>query len=286
MRKNEIWVVTGASGGMGSVLVDKLLASGRKVAAFTRTPEKVERRHPGAENLVAIQVDICSEESVRAGHEAVLARFGRYDVLVNTAGYALDGALEEISDAEAREAFNVNLFGMLNVCRIFVPGLREQGEGCVINFGSIDSIVATPNHAVYSATKFAADALTDALNKEAGQFGIAAICVKSGPMQTDFISHKIHAKKELAAYASVRRAAQEQDAAIAGREKADPEKVADLLIRLSGEAAPPKNLYLTRESVETARRKWTFVENEFEEWKWATLCVDYPREECYHGKRG
>ena len=285
MRKNEIWVVTGASGGIGRVLVSQLLAKGFSVAALTRKPAVVAEQQGAQEKLLVVETNICEESSVQAALAAVVERFGRYDVVVNTAGYALRGAIEEITDEEARAAFNVNLFGMLNVCRNFVPGLREQGGGFVINFAGIESVVATPYNAVYNATKFATDALTDALNKEAGQFGIAAICVKTGPMRTEYISHKQEAALKLDAYDDVRAAAAEAEAALEGNETVDPEKLAALLIRLTEEENPPKNLYLAKKSVETIREKWSFLENEFETWKWATVWVDFPKEECYYGKR-
>jgi len=285
MRKNEIWVVTGASGGIGRVLVRQLLAKGCSVAALTRKPAVVAEQQGAQEKLLVVETNICEESSVQAALAAVVERFGRYDVVVNTAGYALRGAIEEITDEEARAAFNVNLFGMLNVCRNFVPGLREQGGGFVINFAGIESVVATPYSAVYNATKFATDALTDALNKEAGQFGIAAICVKTGPMRTEYISHKQDAALKLDAYDDVRAAAAEAEAALEGNETVDPEKLAALLIRLTEEENPPKNLYLAKKSVDTIREKWSFLENEFETWKWATVWVDFPKEECYYGKR-
>ena len=283
--ENKTWVVTGASGGIGAVLVKQLLAGGYRVAALSRTPEKVVEQQGDHAELLTVQVDIRSEESVQKAREKILERYGRVDVVVNTAGYGLWGAIEEISDAEAREIFEVNLFGMLNVCRNFVPDLREQGGGMVINFACMESVIATANHAITNATRFAVDALTDALNKEAGQFGISAICVKSGPMRTEYAAHCRESAVKLEAYEDIRQAAEAAEAEIRGREKADPEKVAALLIRLSGEKEVPKNLYLTGESVEKIRGKWDFLENEFEEWKWATLCVDFPKEECYHGKR-
>lgn len=285
MKENKNWVVTGASGGIGAVLVEKLLEKGFCVAALSRTPEKIEARHGAQERLRAIGVDVRSEESVLKAREEAKAFLGRVDVVVNTAGYGLGGAIEEVSDQEARAVFDVNVFGALNVCRHFVTDLREQGGGCVINFACMDSVIATEYNAVYHATKYAMDALTDALNKEAGQFGIRAICVKNGPMRTGYLDNKQYATAQLEVYQQARRENQANEARYGAAAAADPKKVAELLIRLSGEEEVPKDLYLTRESVQAIREKWDALEQEFETWKWATLCVDFPKEECYYGKR-
>ena len=163
--------------------------------------------------------------------------------------------------------------------------LREQGGGCIINFACMDSVIATGYNAVYHATKYAMDALTDALNKEAGQFGIRAICVKNGPMRTDYLDNKQYAAEQLEVYQQARQENRAREARYGAAAAADPGKVAELLIRLSGEEEAPKDLYLTQESVKAIREKWDALEQEFETWKWATLCVDFPKEECYFGKR-
>ena len=286
MKQNKIWVVTGACGGFGTALVETLLERGFCVAGMTRTPETLLSRHAGAEDLLAVRTDVTSEASVLAAREEILKRFGRVDVVVNAAGYGLDGAIEEVSDAEARALFDVDLFGMRYVCRAFVPDLREQGGGYVINYAEEEAIAATACHAVSHAAQFAIDALTDALNKEAGQFGISAVCLKCGPMRTDYLSHKHGAALSLDAYDAIREERAAKNAALRGKEPVSPKKTAELLIRLTGEEEAPKDLYLTRESVRMAREAWDGLEAEFEKWKWATLCVDFPKEECYYGKRG
>lgn len=286
MKQNRIWAVTGACGGFGGALVETLLKQGFCVAAMTRTPETLLERYKENENLLVIRVDITHEEQVLSARAKILERFGRVDVVVNAAGYGLDGAIEEVSDAEARSLFNVNLFGMLNICRTFVPDLREQGGGYIINYAGEESIAATAYHAVSHAAQFAIDALTDALNKEAGQFGISAICLKCGPMRTEYLSHKQNAALSLNVYGAIREESSVKDTSLHGKEPVCPQKTAELLIRLTGEEDPPKDLYLSQKSILMARRSWDELEAEFEKWKWATLCVDFPKEDCYYGKRG
>lgn len=283
MRQNKIWVVTGANGGFGRTLVRRLLDEGYKAAAVCRNPG--DAGFPENENLITVRADIRDEASVKRAKEEILKAFGRIDVVVNCAGYGLWGAVEEVSDKEARDLFDVNLFGMLNVCRTFIPDLRIQEGGTFFNLSCVDSVSARPYASVYHAAQFATDAVINCMRVETGPFGVKVICVKNGPMRTGFASRKKTAACRLDEYSALREREMGAERGLIGKEPADPDKTAALLIELSGKEEVPGNLYLTRESVERAREKWEFIENEYTEWEWATKCVDFPREECYFGKR-
>lgn len=283
MRQNKVWVVTGANGGFGRTLIRRLLDGGYKAAAVCRDPESAD--FPADENLVTVRADIRDEADVKKAKEEILKAFGRIDVVVNSAGYGLLGAVEEVSDSEARDLFDVNLFGTLNVCRIFISTLRTQESGTFFNLSCIDSVSAGPYASVYHAAQFATDAVINCMRQETEPFGVKVICVKNGPMRTGFISRKKTAGRLLDEYREIRERVMDADRELSGNEPADPEKTAALLIELSGKDEVPGNLYLTRESVQKAREKWEFIENEYAEWEWATKCVDFPREECYFGKR-
>ncbi len=285
MRKNKTWVVTGASGGFASVLIPRLLEKGHNVAAISRNPGKVKECPDAPGALFVVEGAVENEDSIIAAKEKILERFGSVDVVINTAGYGLTGAIEEITDREARDIFNVNCFGLVNVFRNFIGYFRERGEGLLINMACIDSIRSETYNAVYHASRYAADAVNEALNKEVRPFGVAAICVKCGYMRTDYIAHKQHAAKELEAYDDIRKQALAADEAMRGNEPADPEKVADLLISLSAQDDVPFSLYLTDEAVDAGRAKMKAIEDEYKEWRWASDGVDFPVSESYHGER-
>jgi NAD(P)-dependent dehydrogenase (short-subunit alcohol dehydrogenase family) len=118
---------------------------------------------------------VTQPESVNQAIECVLQRFGRIDVLVNNAGYALRGAVEEISDEQVRQMFDVNVSGVLRMIRAVAPYMRQQRAGRIINIGSISGKLSTLVNGTYSATKFALEALSDALRLELAPFGIQAV---------------------------------------------------------------------------------------------------------------
>ena len=142
MDTRQTWFITGASRGFGLELVHQLLRQGRRVAATSRDVAEL-RRAVGVDvaDFLPLAVDLASEASVGSAVRAAVERFGRIDVVVNNAGYGQLGSLEELSDAEARANFEVNVFGTLNVVRQVMPQLRRQGGGRVINVSSIAGLV-------------------------------------------------------------------------------------------------------------------------------------------------
>src|SRR5688572_17188236 len=128
--KNKVWFVTGASKGLGLSLVKKLLSEGYLVAATSRNRADLEKAiDAGPENFLPLVVDLKNEASIEKAIKATVDHFGKIDVVVNNAGYGLAGALEELSDSEARENFDINVFGSLNVIRKSLPYLRKQKSG-------------------------------------------------------------------------------------------------------------------------------------------------------------
>ncbi|RZL12133.1 MAG: SDR family NAD(P)-dependent oxidoreductase, partial [Hymenobacter sp.] len=154
MSTPKTWFVTGASQGLGLALVKRLLREGHQVAATSRTTEALAQAvgTPSAAFL-PLQVDLGSDASVQAAIAQTISTFGRLDVVVNNAGYGIGGSIEELTDAETRAAFEVNVFGTLNVCRQALPQLRRQGAGHIINISSIAALAGATGWAVYSATK-------------------------------------------------------------------------------------------------------------------------------------
>jgi NAD(P)-dependent dehydrogenase (short-subunit alcohol dehydrogenase family) len=152
MNNNKIWFVTGASKGLGLTLVKRLLKQGFKVAATSRNIADLETAVGSTSaDFLPLAVNIKSEESVQQAIEKTIGAFGKIDVLVNNAGYGLLGGIEEISDAEARDNFDVNVFGLLNVTRNVLPHLRQQKSGYIINISSIGALMASIPAAAFIA---------------------------------------------------------------------------------------------------------------------------------------
>src|SRR5688572_17296384 len=141
MKNKKVWLVTGASKGLGLSLVQQLLQQGHAVAATSRSKKALtEAVGQESENFLPLQMDIISESSVQLGVQKALSHFGHIDVVVNNAGYGLLGSLEELTDAEVRADFDVNVFGALNIIRAVTPHLRQRRSGHVINISSIGGV--------------------------------------------------------------------------------------------------------------------------------------------------
>lgn len=206
-----MWLVTGASKGIGREVVEAALGHGGIVIAGSRHPEELTRwalEHELQDRVLSVALDVTDESSVAEAVHSGLERFGRIDVLVNNAGYLLYGGIEELSDAEVRTSFDVNVFGLLNVTRAVLAVMREQGSGHIIDMASISANVTSPSTGLYSATKAAVLMLTEALADEGRDIGVKATAICPGGVRTDFLdrSSARRAQKVIEAYRSVREA--------------------------------------------------------------------------------
>ena len=186
----KVWFITGASQGLGLALTKELLTQGYRVAATSRRKERlVEALGNPTDAFLPLECDLLDEDSIRRTVTTTVAHFGQLDVIVNNAGYGLLGALEEVSDAEARQNFDVNVFGTLNIIRHALPYLRKQHSGHFFNIASVGGFSGGfPGFGVYCATKFAVHGFTEALSEEVKPFGIAATVVSPGYFRTNFLS--------------------------------------------------------------------------------------------------
>ena len=179
---SQVILITGCSTGIGRDLAQRLAQSGYTVVATARHVESMNDL-PVA---LKLPLDVSQMDSVKGAVEHTLRQFGRIDVLVNNAGYALRGALEEVPDKKVQQMFDVNVFGVLRMIRAVVPQMRKQQSGRIINISSIAGKLSTPVNGTYSATKFALEALSDALRQELAPFEIQVIVVEPGAIKTHF----------------------------------------------------------------------------------------------------
>ena len=147
MSTNKVWLVTGASGGLGLATVKGLLAAGYRVAATTRDVEKLRAAvggDYGDAQFLPLAMQVTDEADVQRGIAAITAHFGRLDVVMNNAGYILIGAIEELSDAEIRANFDVNVFATMHIIRAVMPVFRTQNSGYFLNIASISGSTTAP----------------------------------------------------------------------------------------------------------------------------------------------
>jgi NAD(P)-dependent dehydrogenase (short-subunit alcohol dehydrogenase family) len=239
---SQVILITGCSTGIGRDLAERLTGAGYTVVATARRVETLETL-PAA---LKLPLDVTQPASVEQAVAAVLRQFGRIDVLVNNAGYALRGALEEIEPDAAQQMFEVNVFGVLRMLRAVAPQMRKQGTGRIINVSSIAGKLSTPVNGTYSASKFALEALSDALRFELAPFGIQVIVIEPGAIQTQFDATSLaHAGGLLTNPASPYRPLyQKSDEFAASMRRNEPgPEVVSRVIQQAIEASHPKPYY-------------------------------------------
>ena len=263
--KNKIWFVTGASKGLGLALVKKLLSSGYRVAATSRNVNDLQKAvDAGREAFLPLVVDLKNETSVENAIKETVSHFGSIDVIVNNAGYGLLGSLEELSDTEVRENFDVNVFGVLNVIRKAMPFLRKQKSGHIINIASIGGFIGNfPGFGSYIATKFAMHGFSESLAAEVKPFGVHVTIVSPGYFRTEFLDASLGVpKNEIADYKLVREAQTLHQNEINYKQPGDPVKAAAVMIAVAEQTTPPLHVFLGKDSYQMAEQKIKAVQED------------------------
>jgi NAD(P)-dependent dehydrogenase (short-subunit alcohol dehydrogenase family) len=177
-------LITGCSTGIGRATAERLAGRGMTVYATARRLESIEDlRAAGCRTLA---LDVTDEESMRAGVAAVEEAEGSVGVLVNNAGYSQSGAVETIPMDELRRQFETNVFGLVRMCQLVLPGMRRQGRGRIVNISSMGGKVVFPGGGAYHGTKFAVEAISDALRFEVRGFGVHVSVIEPGLIRTSF----------------------------------------------------------------------------------------------------
>lgn len=177
-------LITGASSGMGFEAAKELASQGHSVYGAAR---RVERMAPLTEYGVhTIELDVTDEEACKDAVGRVVAERGRIDVLVNNAGYGSFGTIEDVEIDEARRQFDVNVFGLAALTKAVMPQMRERRSGTIVNVSSMGGRLVTFMGGWYHATKYAVEALSDALRMEAAEFGIDVVLIEPGGIKTEW----------------------------------------------------------------------------------------------------
>ena len=245
------WLVTGASRGMGLELVRQLLQRGDQVTATTRSTDRLLGALDGVDTtrLHPVAVDLTDPASVEAAVAATTERFGGLDVVVNNAGYGFLAAVEETSDAEVREVFDVQVFGLWNVLRSVLPTFRSARSGHVINISSILGLTAFPGWGAYVAAKFAVEGLSESLAAEVADLGVRVTVVEPGYFRSDFLTEdslKLPTSTT-GGYEAVREMTRAH-LGMSGTQLGDPVKAATAIIRVAVDGGAPLHQVLGSDS--------------------------------------
>jgi NAD(P)-dependent dehydrogenase (short-subunit alcohol dehydrogenase family) len=264
------WFVTGASRGIGAEIARAALKDGNNVVVAVRNPDRVPDDLKASDTVLPVALDITDNDSIPAAVQTAVDRFGTIDVLVNNAGRGLLGALEEITDAEARSLFDLNVFGLINVTRAVLPHMRAQGSGKLVHIGSRSGFEGEPGVSLYSASKFAVAGISEALSVEMAPFGIQSMVVEPGVFRTDFLdasslsvaAHRIDAYDGTPAHVTLDWIDQANHAQLG-----DPVKGAALIVEVTNTDKLPTHLYLGRDTLERLDVKYQQVQKDLAPWR-------------------
>ena len=190
-------LITGCSSGIGHETARRLARNGQKVYATARRPEAIEDLK--AEGCETLACDVTDEDSMRACVDAVEQAGGAVGALVNNAGYSQSGAIETVPIDSVRRQFETNVFGLMRMCQLVLPGMRRLGSGRIVNVSSMGGKLTFPGGGVYHATKHAVEALSDALRFEVRGFGVDVVVIEPGLIKTGFADAALGSMEDAAA---------------------------------------------------------------------------------------
>lgn len=278
----RVWLITGASRGIGARIAEAALAQGDAVVATSRSAASVEQRLGPHDALLPLALDVTDEVQARQAVGAALDRFGRIDVLVNNAGYGLLGAVEEATADEVLRLYDTNVFGLLHVTRAALPALRARRAGHVINISSLGGVQSAAGFGLYCSTKFAVEGITEALHAELAPLGIHATVVEPGYFRTEFLDGASLAvsPRVLDDYAESAGAVREAARRINLNQPGDPVRLAQAVMQLVASPTPPLRLPLGTDTLQTIADKHAFVANETAQWRAVAASTDFPVQEA------
>jgi NAD(P)-dependent dehydrogenase (short-subunit alcohol dehydrogenase family) len=262
---SKVWFITGTSKGFGRVWAEAALARGDRVAATARDVSSlkslVERY---GDRVAALALDVTDKGAVHKAITAAHARFGRLDVVINNAGYGLFGAIEEVSETEARAQMETNLFGALWVTQAALPILRAQGSGHIIQVSSIGGINAFPTVGLYHASKWALEGFSQSLAAEVAPHGIKVTLVEPAGFATDWSGASAQRATPLPAYDAARAAIV---AFRSGNKPGDPDATGEAILKVVDAKDPPLRVFFGTVGLPMARAEYARRIELWEKWQ-------------------
>jgi NAD(P)-dependent dehydrogenase (short-subunit alcohol dehydrogenase family) len=274
------WLITGCSTGIGREIARAALEAGHRVAVTARNVDAVaDFVDQFGDRALALPLDVTDRDQITAAVGSVEKTFGGIDVLVNNAGYGYMAAVEEGEDAEVRKLFDTNYFGVVDTLKIVLPAMRARRSGHVINISSMTGLVANPPNAYYSSTKFALEALTEALAKEVGPLGIKVTAIEPGAFRTDWAARSMQeSSTPIGDYDDNVGARKTLIKQFADHLPGDPRKVAEAVLMVVGLDEPPLRLLLGRDVLAAVREKIADLTASIDQWESVTKNVNFPKD--------
>jgi NAD(P)-dependent dehydrogenase (short-subunit alcohol dehydrogenase family) len=276
---SKVWLITGASRGLGRAFTEAALKAGDRVVAGARNPEQLaEIEKSYGENIRAVQLDVTSEAQAKAAFDAAIASFGGLDVLVNNAGYGHVCPVEDTSLSDFRAQIETNLFGVIIVTKAVLPYFRERRGGHIIQVTSIAGRMGPAGRAPYAAAKFGVEGFSESLAKEVGPLGVKVSIVEPGGFRTDFAGSSTELREGRPEYDSTVGASVRFQKNYNGKQPGDPAKAAAALLHIASLSDPPLRLLLGSDCYRAAEKSALEKLASDRKWKDFSLSTDYSSE--------
>jgi NAD(P)-dependent dehydrogenase (short-subunit alcohol dehydrogenase family) len=277
---SDVWLVTGASRGLGRAIVQVALEAGHRVVATARSTQSIDAAFVDlpADRLLRAELDVTDLERAYQVAEAAVGAFGCVDVLVNNAGYGQFSAFEEMTPDEVRAQLDTNLFGLMNVTRAVLPLMRAQRSGRIFNVASMGGYRGGSLGSAYAASKFAVVGFTESLAAEVAEFGIRATVVAPGYFRTDFLdpsSARFGSGAPISGYAESTEARRKSYADVNHAQQGDPAKLGRVLVELANTHKPPVHFPVGRDAVEVITDHHRRVLDEIAAWRGLSETTSY-----------
>lgn len=274
----KVWLVSGCSTGIGREIALAALRAGHKVVVTARNEKALDdivASYPGT--ALALKLDVTRQEDVDTVVKETIAHWGAIEVLVNNAGYGYLAAIEEGEDEQVRAMFETNFFGALAMIKAVLPGMRQRRSGNIINISSQAGLMSNPGTGYYSATKYAMEAMSEALGKELAPFNIKVSAVQPGPFRTDWSGRSMQqTKNDIADYYEHVGSRRQMITGMDGKQPGDPRKVGEAVLQLVASDNPPTQLLLGNIVLDAYREKLEGVLSSLDEWEAVTRDADFP----------
>jgi NAD(P)-dependent dehydrogenase (short-subunit alcohol dehydrogenase family) len=247
--KEQVWIISGASRGIGKAIAREALCSGHKVAAGVRQLDDVmDLVSEFGEACLPVRMDMTQVDTLESSVNQAVKQWGRVDVLINNAGYGLWGMMEELSMEQIRHQMEVNFFGLVALTRFVVPLMRQQQSGFIANVSSLAGLRGMQGLSAYNASKFAVEGFTEALAQEMAYFKVRVCVVEPGPYRTDWAGNSLVKTPELKAldvnspYHELNQVAARRIYMSDGKQPGNPVQIAKVLLEAA--AAPVVPLHM------------------------------------------
>jgi len=265
--KNKVWFITGSSTGFGRELAKQALERGYKVVATARNSDSLKdlvAEYP--DTARAVRLDVTNEEDVKTSVAKAVEEFGSIDILVNNAGYGLGGGIEEPSMEQIEKQYDTNIFGVIRMMREVLPIMRTNKSGHVMNISSVVGFTAFGSIGYYASTKFAMEALSEALSKEMEHLGIKVTIVEPGGFRTDFAGRSFtQPENRIEDYVTSERI--DAMGEYHNNQPGDPVKGAKAMIDMIETENPPLRLPLGEDAVTAIEEKLNSVRENIDQWR-------------------